>query len=154
MTKFKCMINKLKKLFKNNDNTDKISFKESMNLCDLPVVTFFQGDKRFNFLLDTGSNNSIIDKRVLKQMEYTPLKERSDLYGVEGIKHIVKTCSITLSFNNRDYTYNYLIKNMEGSFKKIKEATGVTIHGIIGSLFFNEFKYVLDFDKLIAYSKK
>ena len=43
---------------------------------------------------------------------------------------------------------------MSDAFGHIKKDTGVTVHGIIGSLFFNEFKYVLDFDELIAYSKK
>jgi hypothetical protein len=42
---------------------------------------------------------------------------------------------------------------MKEAFGHMKQDTGVTLHGIIGSKFFNKFKYVLDFDELIAYSK-
>ena len=45
-----------------NIHPDAMSFQNSMDLAELPVVTFRQGDKKINFLLDTGSNNCIIDK--------------------------------------------------------------------------------------------
>lgn len=141
----------INKIFKTDD---KMSFKESLDLCSLPVVTFYQGDKKYNFLLDTGSSNSVINKDVLKSIKHTLINKASTLYGMEGNPEIVPFCSITLSFNNKDYTYEYLIKNLRKPFKVIKEESGVTLHGILGSNFFNAFKYVLDFDKLIAYSKK
>ena len=32
-----------------------ISFREAMDLAELPVITFYNGDRKINFLLDTGS---------------------------------------------------------------------------------------------------
>ena len=56
------------------------------------------------------------------------------------------------------YTKEYVKKkkktDMSSSFDVIKRSTGVNIHGILGTAFFNKYKYILDFDKLIAYSKK
>ena len=46
------------------------------------------------------------------------------------------------------------MQDMTAAFGSIKKETGVTIHGILGAKFFNEFKYVLDFKELIAYSKE
>ena len=40
-----------------------MSFKEAMDLVELPVVTFYNGDKKLNFLLDTGSNMCVINSR-------------------------------------------------------------------------------------------
>lgn len=131
-----------------------MSFKESVNLCELPVVTFFQGDKKFNFLLDTGSNNCVIDKKVLRKIDHKMTDIHGTLFGMEGNTSNTGVCLITLTFNKKDYTYGYLIKDMGRSFNLIKKETGVTLHGVLGAGFFNEFKYILDFDKLIAYSKK
>lgn len=135
-------------------NKEAMSFKAAMDLCSLPVVTFYQGDKKYNFLLDTGSNNSIIDKSVLKDIISTSSNMTSSLFGMEGRTTEVDVCNITLYFNDKAYPYYYLIQDMSTPFGLIKQESGVTLHGIVGSNFFNEFKYVLDFAELVAYSKK
>ena len=43
----------------------KMSFKESMNLTELPIVTFYNGTNKLNFLLDTGSNLCVINSNSL-----------------------------------------------------------------------------------------
>lgn len=147
---FKKIINKI--LGKPKDT---MSFMESMNLVDLPVVTFFQGNNKFNFLLDTGSSNSIINKAILPNLNHKVTKENaSTLMGMDGIKHDVDTCEITVFYKEREYTSEYLIQDMTSPFETIKQTSGVTVHGIIGSKFFNKFKYILDFNELIAYSKE
>lgn len=133
---------------------DVIDFGVAMRLCELPVATFTQGNKSFNFLLDTGSNDNIIDSNILKSIEHRVINKKSLLHGMEGVKKEVSECTITLSFKGTDYTFDYLIQDMRQSFSSVKQETGVNLHGIIGSKFFNKFKYVLDFDELIAYSKK
>lgn len=144
---FKKLINKLFK------TPDVISFKAGFDLTDLPVVTFHQGDKRFNFLLDTGSNCNIIDKNILSEIKSKPVQSNDTLFGLEGHKTAVDKCEITLYFNDKGYTYDYIINDMSEPFGHLKADNGVTLHGILGSRFFNKFKYVLDFEKLIAYSK-
>lgn len=134
-------------------NKEKMSFKSAMDLCSLPVVTFYQGEQKFNFLLDTGSNDSIIDSNILKKIKHAKCNQTSTLLGLEGEPVEVGICRITLEYSSKDYTYDYLIKDMSAPFGSIKQQTGVVIHGIIGSSFFNRFKYVLDFAELIAYSK-
>jgi hypothetical protein len=125
-----------------------------MDLTDLPVITLYQGSKRFNLLLDTGSSDNIIDSNILEGIKHKPIDTKSNLFGLEGIKVTVPMCEITLSYMDNDYEYEYLIKDMKEAFTQLKKSTGVSLHGIIGSKFFNTYKYVLDFDKLIAYSKK
>ena len=34
----------------------RMSFKESLDVIELLIVTFYQGDKKRNFILDSGSN--------------------------------------------------------------------------------------------------
>lgn len=131
-----------------------MSFQASMDLTNMPIVTFYQGEKKFNFLLDTGSTSSVIATHVLDTIEHEKIDEPAIVYGMEGRARNVQKCNITLSYKGNDYTCVYLINDMAESFRKIKVQTGVTIHGILGCNFFNKFKYVLDFDELIAYSKR
>ena len=131
-----------------------MSFQNSMDLAELPVVTFKQRDKKINFLLDTGSNNCIIDSTFVESIEHTPLDGETNLIGLEGNSQKAGICIIKMSYKDREYEYPYVVQNMADAFGSIKKETGVTIHGILGSKFFNEFKYVLDFEELIAYSKE
>lgn len=136
-----------------NIHPDAMSFQNSIDLAELPVVTFYQGDKKINLLLDTGSNNCVIDKKFLKSIKHEMLKCSTNIFGLEGNSQESKVCVIRMSYKGKEYEYPYVVQDMSAAFSSIKKETGVTIHGMLGSKFFNEFKYVLDFDELIAYSK-
>lgn len=144
------IINKV--LGRNNDNI--MSFKAGFDLTELPVVTFYNGENKLNFLLDTGSNNCIIDSNIIDNIEHTKSDSTSTVFGLEGNKQNANICTITLTYNDNDYTYDYLVVDMKEAFNQMKTDTGVTLHGLLGSNFFNKFKYVLDFNELIAYSKQ
>lgn len=131
-----------------------MSFQNSMDLAELPVVTFRQGDKKINFLLDTGSNNCIIDSNILKNIDHKMLDVETNILGLEGNAQKTGVCTIKMNYKDKEYEYPYVIQDMSAAFDSIKKETGVTVNGMLGSKFFNEFKYVLDFDELIAYSKE
>lgn len=131
-----------------------MSFQNSMDLAELPVVTFRQGDKKINFLLDTGSNNCIIDSNILKNIDHKMLDVETNILGLEGNAQKTGVCTIKMTYKDKEYEYPYVIQDMSAAFDSIKKETGVTVNGMLGSKFFNEFKYVLDFDELIAYSKE
>ena len=137
-----------------NIHHNAMSFQNSMDLAELPVVTFRQGDKKINFLLDTGSNNCVIDSNILKSIDHKMLDVETNILGLEGNAQKTGVCTIKMSYKDKEYEYPYVIQDMSAAFDSIKKETGVTVNGMLGSKFFNEFKYVLDFDELIAYSKE
>ena len=149
------MIRRIISLFygKRNDKKNEMSFKEGFDLTEMPVVTFQCGDKKLTFLLDTGSNNCIIDSNIIDSIPHEMTDDTSNLFGLEGNTMKVNICRIKLTYKKTDYEYEYIINDMSQCFGQIKRDTGVTLHGLLGSNFFNKFKYVLDFDDLIAYSK-
>lgn len=132
---------------------DIMSFRETMDLTDMPIVTFYQGDKKFHFLLDTGSNKSIIDSSILNKVEHGEEKSEASLFGLDGVKREVKACEITFSYKDKEFSYDYIITDMSAPFGEVKKSTGAELNGILGALFFKKFRYILDFDSLIAYSK-
>lgn len=132
---------------------ENISFKEGLCLTNLPICIFFQGDKHYNFLLDTGSDDNVIDSGILKEMEHTMQEEKGSIMGLDGIQTPTDICEIALDYKSHSYVSTFLVKDMEKPFGEIKKQTGVTLHGILGSKFFRLFQFVIDFDSLIAYSK-
>lgn len=137
-----------------------ISFEETLNLTGLPIISMKQWDeeeqmdKVYNFILDTGSDVNIIDSNVLKQLQYKELDVKGTVYGADGKRVKTKVCSITFSHKDREYPYIWLARDMSEPFGNMKKDHGVNLHGLIGSKFFNEYKYVLDFKDLKAYSKE
>lgn len=137
----------------NKKDKTKISFKEAMELTELPVITFYNNDQKINFLLDTGSNDSHITRSALKFLEYTMLDDRKPITTM-GVSNLMTTCcNITISNKNHTFEGTFVISDLDEAFNIIKKESGVQIHGILGSKFFQEYKYVLDFDELIAYLK-
>lgn len=134
-------------------NFYKMSFKESMDLTELPIITLYQDERKFNFLLDTGSNNSIISKPASRILKGTYTKCSYKLNGL-GSTDITKVCNTTLEYKDLVFEVDFLVSDgVSATFNVIKKESGVNIHGILGTKFFKKYKYVLDFDKLAVYKK-
>lgn len=138
--------------YKSKDIYDKISFRETMNLAGLPIVTFRQGENKFNFVLDTGAFSSIIDSRILDKLQYTELEGKSVGYGIDGKEHSMDRVGIVLTYKNKNYSDAFRVLDMSKSFDSLKRDYGVTVHGLLSSSFFERYKYVLNYNELIAYS--
>jgi hypothetical protein len=134
-------------------NKTKMSFKESMDLAELPIVTFYQDDIKLNFLLDTGSNVSYINESILPAIKYTKTNESKSTIGVEGIPLQSEYCMIKISYKEKQFEDKFSILDLSSAFDTVKQDSGVQIHGILGSKFFEKYKYILDFKDLIAYIK-
>ena len=129
-----------------------ISFKETMDLTGLPIITFKQGENKLNFILDTGAVSSIIDSRVLDKLQYTEIEGKSIGYGVDGVEHHMDRVGIVLTYKGKDYPDVFRVLDMSASFDALKRDSGVTVHGLLSSTFFERYKYVLNYNELVAYS--
>lgn len=136
-------------------NVDKISFREAMDLTNLPIITLVVEGNKLNFVLDTGSTSSVIDKTVVQnnKIKYEEV-HTTTLYGIEGNANKVSVGNFKASYKNKEYDFKATIKDMSKPFSVLKKNTGVNLSGLLGSDFFKKYQYVLDFDSLIAYSKK
>ena len=141
------------KWFKNRKKAC-IDFSAGFNLTDLPIVTFTQGDEKLNFLLDTGSNKSLINSSVVKKLQHVMLKSDSSMFGVDGNYTKVETAVISIFYNGEEYANDFMISNLDKPFTNIKKESGVTIHGILGNNFFVRNKSILNFEEMRAYFQK
>lgn len=134
-------------------DASKISFREAMDLTELPIVTFNSGEKKINFLLDTGSNVSYINSSVIPLLDHEKIDKNMETIGIEGNKVNNPFCKMSITYKNRIFEEEFSIASLDNAFNVIKQESGVQIHGILGSKFFEKYKYVLDFKELIAYTR-
>ena len=65
----------------------------------------------------------------------------------------MECCWLTVSYRNQKFHEEFSAADLNKAFNAVKQETGVQIHGILGSRFFEKYQYVLDFKELAAYIK-
>lgn len=132
-----------------------MSFMESLNLTGLPIVTFTNNGKMLNMILDTGSNACIINSEILEGLEYDIISRHTGVIGLSGdVNGEGIIVEIPVTYKDRTFEVQCYTNNMAEAVNSIKQQYGVTIHGILGTGFFTDYKYILDFNELVAYSLK
>ena len=132
-------------------NKKRMSFKEALDLAEVPIVTFLNNGIKLNFLLDTGSSWSIINESVLPPLVTEKLDAVMNIEAADGNKVPSKFCKMKVSYKDQEFENDFAIRDLDEAFGVVKQESGVQIHGILGSDFFQKYRYVLDFKELIAY---
>lgn len=135
---------------------ESISIKKYMP-GDLPVITLTNNDVALNFLIDTGSNISHICPSVVSliELQYTKSDVNKEIAGLGTLNQGSAVCSAKFKdVLSREYEIELSIsKELEETTKYIKKNTGVEIHGLLGTDFLQNYKYVIDFKTLEVYVK-
>lgn len=143
---------------KPNKVSDAFSFRESMDIVELPVIAMNNNGKRYRFIIDSGANGCHIDSRILDELDIEDTINKSGdsvvAVGSGLMEASSKTAQIKFSLNNYVFSIPFSVENMSAAFDYIKKSDGMTIHGILGSNFLRANKWVLDFSEYIAYMKK
>ena len=135
------------------NNKCKFSIKESLELAGLPIITFYNNDVKLNFLLDTGSTDSIINSSMLSVLKTTANNTTKEIISASGNSIPSKYCDMEITYNNNTYMGSFAIIDLTAAFKEVKDTTGVQLQGIIGSSFLQKYKYMIDFKELVVYQQ-
>jgi len=130
------------------NNYSSISFKESVSLTDMPIITFISKGNKINMLLDTGCTitsfdvgcKDLLDFRISGQTNFTQM-------GLEGNRFKVDGGLCQMQYDKYNFIFRCTITDLSQAFSDIKKSTGVQLHGILGTEFFIKYKYVLDFEE-------
>lgn len=133
--------------------SDIISIRESLLLTGFPIITLRSNGKLLNFLLDTGANYSAIHKDIVNDTDFTVSEQAGSCTGLTGSIENCDYVELHLSYKDTKMTAFSQVLDLSHVINTIKDSSGVTIHGILGNCFFQDYRYVLDFDKLAVYSK-
>ena len=131
-----------------------MSFIESINLTGLPIITFHNNGHPINMVLDTGSNVCIINNNILSDLKYEIGEEHTGVMGLNGEAEGGNTVFLPLTYKDWEFDFECWATDIGDMVSTMKKEYGVTIHGLLGTGFFQKYKYVLDFNEMVAYSLK
>lgn len=134
------------------DEDSRMSIRESMNLVNLPVVTFENNGNKYNFIVDTGANDSIINKDC--NIITSTHNINNDVIGIDGNAKTCITVIINFNYKNTVFETMFNVVDLNDLFGRIKEYYGVTVHGILGTNFLDKYNYVIDFKDYKIYRRK
>ena len=129
------------------------SFSQGFTSPNIPIATFKQGDKELNFIIDTGSDDNVINRESLKEIQYEMVEHNGTLAGVGGVFN-VEACNISFQHEGETFTTKFLIADhLQQAFDDIRRAHAIPLHGMLGSKFLMQNNIVLDFNNMVAYNK-
>ena len=124
-----------------------------LNNTGLPIILVDIKGKNLCFILDTGSTCSLIDSTVVEYFKdiVEPIGDYC-ISGIDGTKR--KADVVILPFNFEGYTYKpkFCVQPLSDAFKGIEENSGIQIHGLLGTDFLIENKWIIDFKELNTHS--
>jgi len=100
------------------------------------------------FLLDTGSNINVLDKRVAEFFQLSGETAQQQQFGIDGTLQTTDVVKLTFSLEEREYKADFSVMDLSSAFGKVEEESGIQIHGLLGCSFMEQQKWVLDFEKL------
>ena len=118
----------------------------------LPLLIVKAQDKNLCFLLDTGSNINVLDRRVAKFFHLSAINTKQQQFGIDGSTQISDVVEFSFSLNEHEYTSSFSVLDLSNAFGKVEEESGIQIHGLLVCSFMEQHKWVLDFEKLCLYT--
>ena len=114
----------------------------------LPTIIVEAQAKNLCFLLDTGSNINVLDKRVAEFFQLSGGTNQQHQFGIDGTLRTTNVVEMTFSLEEREYKAAFSVMDLSSAFGKVEEESGIQIHGLLGCSFMEQQKWVLDFEKL------
>lgn len=114
----------------------------------LPLLIVKAQAKHLCFLLDTGSNINVLDKRVAEFFQLSGGTAQQQQFGIDGTLRITDVVELTFSLEEREYKADFSVMDLSSAFGKVEDETGIQIHGLLGCSFMEQQKWILDFENL------
>ncbi len=114
----------------------------------LPLLIVKAQAKNLCFLLDTGSNINVLDKRVAEFFQLSGGTVQQQQFGIDGILRITDVVEMAFALEEREYKADFSVIDLSSAFGKVEAESGIQIHGLLGCSFMEQQKWVLDFENL------
>lgn len=120
----------------------------------IPIIEVKINKNSYKFMLDSGANVNILDKRVFDTLENIETSESSGLTTANGdITGNNIKAKIQFKQKQKKFIEDFEIFDMSGPFDSIESRDGVKINGILGSNFFKTHCWTIDFENLVVWIK-
>ena len=127
---------------------NKILLQKSLTQVGLPLILVKAQAQYLCFLLDTGSNINVLDKKVAEFFQLSGGTAQQQQFGIDGTLQTTDVVKLTFSLEELEYKADFSVMDLSSAFGKVEEESGIQIHGLLGCSFMEQQKWVLDFEKL------
>lgn len=118
----------------------------------LPLLIVKAQAKNLCFLLDTGSNINVLDRRVAEFFQLSGGTAKQRQFGIDGELQTTDVVELAFSLEEQEYKANFSVMDLSSAFGKVEEESGIQIHGLLGCSFMEQQKWILDFEKLCLFT--
>ena len=118
----------------------------------LPLLIVKAQAKNLCFLLDTGSNINVFDRRVAEFFQLSGGTAKQRQFGIDGELRTTDVVELAFSLEEQEYKANFSVMDLSSAFGKVEEESGIQIHGLLGCSFMEQQKWILDFERLCLYT--
>ena len=118
----------------------------------LPLLIVKAQAKNLCFLLDTGSNINVLDRRVAEFFQLSGGTAKQRQFGIDGELRTTDIVELAFSLEEQEYKANFSVMDLSSAFGKVEEESGIQIHGLLGCSFMEQQKWILDFERLCLYT--
>lgn len=146
-------------LLKNNTSMYQfaVNFKKSIKNDDkFPIIHLNFNGHKGTFLLDTGADTNIIDKKffdIINKEKDHEIEKSSGLIFGGGFAESPGMTTINFKYGANKFQQSFDIFDMSSAFDSIHSDTGIKLDGLLGSKFFLEYQWILDFEKMVIWVK-
>ncbi len=128
-------------------------FGDTIDKCNLPIVAVNIGNQKFNFIIDSGSYNSVIDSSNLPRIDHIPIEGvEGAAYGIDGTHIATSFVRIDMNQDDVDFVDEFQVLDIKQALQNIKDTFGIEAVGLLGASFLKRYNFVIDFDKYTAYT--
>ena len=141
--------NKKQPINKNSNMKKTFPLHYGLTRTGLPLIVVNIFNHNLCLLIDTGSTQNLLDKRVYEYFkENITVCSNSELIGIDGIKQSAERVNLNFSFEGTEYSSQFTIFDTTLAFHQIEKDSDIKIHGILGNEFLLENEWVIDYEKL------
>lgn len=155
----------LNSLFESEKRKKFFSFKQDYKKTSMPIITVKMFKHEYKFILDTGADFNALDReafnKIVEENELTlpadffsdtlPVMGGEKVFGVGGVENDVKQVNIPFSCGEEEFSEDFSIVNI-GAPLRAYEDDGIYLCGVLGSPFFVENRWSLDFDEMTVWT--
>ena len=133
-------------IYRKNKRNKKINIRKLKN--KLLIIQLMNNNRKYNFLIDTGSTASHISDRYMTDFGNVGYKCKSDIYGMGGEKNINTFIMPEFIYKGKYCNHKISVpllinKGMNSMMDMMKEDYNIEIHGVVGMDFID--KYISEF---------
>lgn len=135
-----------------NQKGEFVNVKSSIETLRIPIIKAEIEGKKYNFIVDSGSDRSLIFKSILDSIkDKTYLDKGVRVTTINDKTDVNPVCRLSFSIKNNVLSDDFIELKDSVSFAAIEDKYGIKIDGILGGTFLIENKWIIDYDNLVIW---